>query len=255
MLTEARILSEESLETLRNLNLHSKENIFMNLQDLSKIFEIKLVESSIKWESSTQLKLPESSSWEKNFDRENATVIYNALSNLTPSGASDERFWVTLAFDTYFEYSAIRWGVDHAKLEDVPAILKNHWFCPTSRSRWRDHSISRLWWIGYLAHNSEVLKPSQALDVLYLNSELTNSFLGHPRSTSSRIVGNSLLELVHEEYLEKQEFEFDRNCFREFMHLVDLRGGKLQLESLSRELLREILHECFLKAHKELRKP
>ncbi len=249
MSAELRILNEESLETLRNMSRNSAELVFQDLDHLVTNFDLVLIENPYWWTPDSDLVIPKSSSWEKNCDRENALIVFDALPGLTPVNASDERLWVTLAFGPGLEYSSVRWNAQDSSKEQLATILKNHWFCPTTRSRWRDQSISRLWWVGYLAHSCENLQASEVLDVLFLNSELINSFLGHPRSTSSKRTGGTLLEILHDEYIAKGKYEFRRASFRQLMHLVDLRGGKLQLDSLPQDSLRKILLNCFLEAH------
>jgi hypothetical protein len=250
MSSNLRILNEEGLETLRNCLRNGNPSILKPLPDLVEEFNLELIDSPYHINKDVNLFLPESSTWEKNHDRENALLIYNSLPGFTPVHASDERFWVSLAFGPFMEYSSKRWNAESKSQEDLITLLKNHWFCPTARSRWRDHTISRLWWVGYLAHTYENLLSAQVLDVLYLNSELINSFLGHPRTTSSRRTGGMLLEIIYDQYLIEKSYKFERSSFRHLMHLVDLRGGKLQFEALPADVLKAELLNCFYESHK-----
>ena len=197
-----------------------------------------------------KLLIPDSTSWDKNFDRENSLRIFSALPNFLPIHAADERLWVSLAFGNYFEYAKKRWSAESTKSKDLSQLILNHWFCPTSRSRWRDHAISRLWWVGHIANSTPGLKSKEVLDVLYLNSELINSFLGHPRTTSSQRVSSALISLLHEKYLNDKATAFNRDRFRNLMHLIDLRSGKLHLDAISDVELRNLLLDCFHESHK-----
>ncbi len=249
MSIDFKILNEESLERIRNI---AKENGYLALFDLNSLVrehDLHLITSPYDFDSEVELLIPESNSWDKNYDKENAIKIFNALPNFLPIHAADERFWVSLAFGKYFEYAKRRWGVDDTKSKDLSQLILNHWFCPTSRSRWRDHAISRLWWVGYMANSTPGLTSKEVLDVLYLNSELINSFLGHPRTTSSIRVSSALLSLLHSKYLDSNRVAFNRNNFRQLMHLIDLRSGKLHLDAISDLQLDKLLLGCFNESH------
>ena len=249
MSVDFKILNEESLESIRNIAKESGYSVLSSLESLVLEHDLNLIDSPYIFDLNATLLIPDSTSWEKNFDRENSLRIYDALPNFLPIHAADERLWASLAFGQFFEYSKKRWGAESTKSKDLSQLILNHWFCPTSRSRWRDHSISRLWWVGFIAKSTPGLSSEDALDVLYLNSELINSFLGHPRTTSSVRVSSQLLLLLHEKYFQSKSANFNRNGFRQLMHLIDLRSGKLHLDAISDADLRSLLLDCFEESH------
>ena len=249
MSTELMILSEESLEHIRNKAIENGYSVLNNLEKLVNENSLKLISSPYQFDSTIDLLIPQSYSWDKNSDRENSLRLFQALPNFLPIHAADERLWVSLAFGKYFDYAKARWGADDTKSRDLSRLIINHWFCPTSRSRWRDHAISRLWWVGYIANSTPKLSCDEVLDVLCLNSELINSFLGHPRTTSSTRVRGELISLLHEKYIKSSKSRFDRSSFRQMMHLVDLRSGKLHLDAISDSELTGLLEDCFTEAH------
>lgn len=232
------ILSENSLEEIRTISAINPISTYKPLSELIIENSLVLVESEYLIAPGTSLMMPEGNNWEENKDRENALIVYGALKNFKVSYASDERFWVTLAFGEFFEYTKKRWQPVNGSKEEISKSLRNHWFAPTSRSRWRDQSISRLWWVGHFAHSIPGLEADKVLDVLYLNSELVNSFLGHPRTISSKRLSAILLSLFHDHYFKYQKTNFNREQFRLWMHLIDLRGGKINFDTLEDEYLR-----------------
>jgi hypothetical protein len=250
MSVDFKILNEESLENIRNIAKESGYSVLFNLDKLVLEHDLKLITSPYDFDLNSTLLIPEATSWDKNFDKENALRVYESLPNLLPIHAADERLWTSLAFGHFFDYSKKRWGVEDTKSKDLSQLILNHWFCPTSRSRWRDHSISRLWWVGHIANSTPGLTSGEVLEVLYLNSELINSFLGHPRTTSSLRVGGELLSLLHEQYFKSKSATFNRISFRQLMHLIDLRAGKLHLDAISDSDLRKLLFSCFVESHK-----
>ena len=249
MLADFRILSEVSVEKLRTIAQKSGYSVLFDLQKLVADHELELVKSPYEFIPEVKLLIPESSSWEKNIDKDNAIRVFEALPNLLPIYAADERLWVTLAYGSYFDYSVKRWGADNTKSKDLSSLILNHWFCPTSRSRWRDHAISRLWWVGYIANSVPELDSKKALDILYFNSDLINSLLGHSRTTSSMKVTGVLLKVLYEKYITTKSFEFNRINFRQLMHLIDLRAGKLYIDSISASDLSLLILECFEDSH------
>jgi hypothetical protein len=238
MFNKAMILTDSSLEEIRTISILNPISTYKPLIELINENSLNLVESEYLIAPDISLFMPEGNNWEQNKDRENALIVHNALKNFKVSYASDERFWVTLAFGEFFEYTKKRWQPINGSKEEIAKSLKNHWFAPTSRSRWRDQSISRLWWIGYFAHSIPGLDAGKVLDVLYLNSELVNSFLGHPRTISSKKLSAILLHLLHDHYFNHPKTSFNREQFRLWMHLIDLRGGKINFDTLEEEHLK-----------------
>lgn len=241
------ILSDDSLEVIRTI---SRLNPLLAYKPLSVLIDennLNLLESEYLIAPDISLLIPEGNNWDQNKDRENALILYSSLKNFKVSYASDERFWVTLAFGQFFEYTKKRWQPVDGSAEEIAKSLKNHWFAPTSRSRWRDQSVSRLWWVGHFAHSLPGLQADKVLDVLYLNSELVNSFLGHPRTISSKKLSATLLNLLHENYFSYPKKSFNREQFRLWMHLIDLRAGKINFDTLQDQHLKTELANIITK--------
>jgi len=225
-----RVISSSSLEELRNIVLVEKSFTLQPLEELVSRYSLTLAETEIEVESDFSLILPLNDSWSGNMDRENSLLIQSVLPGLSRAAATDERIWVTLAFREAFEYSVIRWG---GGKNDNKHIL-NHWFAPSSRSKWRDHSVSRLWYVSSFASNLEGISLDDALSVLYSNSELLNSFLGRPRTTASNRVASKIILLLLDKGHGSPENRFDRDKFRALMKEIDLRTGSMKINALSK---------------------
>ena len=236
-----QILSSESLEKLRNIVQFSENFEMENLDVLISKYDLKMTSSDYQVNSDLDLILPDGADWESNNDKTNSLLVYKGIYNLNASSSTDERLWVTLAFGLFLSYSKARWLKQGA---DSKNIL-NHWFAPTSRSRWRDHCVSRLWQVGYFAHSFTALTPVQVTEVLFWNSELINSFLGRPRTTSSRKVSGIILGLLYEEISNSKDSFFKREEFREFMKEVDLHGGKRDLDLIPQSELENLISKIF----------
>ena len=100
-----KILNEESLENIRNIAKENGYSALFELESLVVEHDLRLINSPYEFDSSVKLLIPDSTSWDKNFDRENSLRIFSALPNFLPIHAADERLWVSLAFGNYFEYA------------------------------------------------------------------------------------------------------------------------------------------------------
>ena len=223
-----RVLSTQSLEQLRNIVRKDEKFVLEPLEELVARYSLTMVNSELELPKNFKLESPINQSWNGNKDRENAELIQALIPTLTRANATDERFWVTLAFREALDYSVLRWGGD----EGDNKLILNHWFAPSTRSRWRDHSVSRLWYVSSFAAGLDSVPLNIALDVLYSNSELLNSFLGRPRTTASNRVSSKIIALLHNRSLGDSRSNFDRGKFRLLMKEIDLRSGSINLNAL-----------------------
>jgi hypothetical protein len=223
-----RVLSTQSLEQLRNIVRKDDKFVVEPLEELVSRYSLTMVNSDLELPKNFKLEAPINQSWSGNKDRENAELIPTLIPNLTRANATDERFWVTLAFREALEYSVLRWGGD----EGNNRLILNHWFAPSTRSRWRDHSVSRLWYVSSFAAGLHSVPLKDSLDVLYSNSELLNSFLGRPRTTASNRVSSKVIGLLHSKGLGDSGSNFDRGKFRLLMKEIDLRSGSININAL-----------------------
>ena len=143
---------------------------------------------------------------------ENAKILYTNLKDiLTPSQASDERFWAGLAHGVFWEYMHERWEMD--KLEvNVNSINTRYFFQGGIKPSLRAQTISRLWWIAHQTYDEERENPFELLDA-FKNDFVTKvyTFLSIRISNSPKIC-RALASAVIE--LEKVKEGKDRDIFR-----------------------------------------
>lgn len=236
-----RVLSTQSLEQLRNIVHADNKFVLEPLEELVSRYSLSMINSELVLPKKLKLLPPENDSWTGNKDRENSELIQDLIPNLTRANATDERFWVTLAFREALDYSVLRWGGDEV---DNKQIL-NHWFASTSRAKWRDHSVSRLWYVSSFAAGLEGISLKDSLDVLYSNSELLNSFLGRPRTTASNRVASKIVLMLHSKGKVDGVLNFDRNKFRALMKELDLRTGSIQINALGDKDFNDFFDDLF----------
>lgn len=236
-----RVLSTQSLEQLRNIIRTDDKFVLEPLEELVSRYSLSMINSDLVLPKNFKLLSPVNDSWTGNKDRENSELIQTLIPNLTRANATDERFWVTLAFREALEYSVLRWGGDEV---DSKQIL-NHWFAPTSRAKWRDHSVARLWYVSSFATELEGIALKDSLDVLYSNSDLLNSFLGRPRTTASNRVASKITSVLHSKCRVDGVLDFDRIKFRALMKELDLRAGSIQINALGEKDFNDFFDDIF----------
>ena len=77
-------------------------------------------------------------------DPKNAISVYEALRDLKPKDAADERFWVHLCHGDCATYIRTRWLSERpAKDEDAVRKVNNHFFANGNRALIRDNALSK----------------------------------------------------------------------------------------------------------------
>ena len=186
-------------------------------------------------------------------DKANVSVVYNALKPLGAAHATDERLWATLALKHLSDYTLARWPLP--KDEDkVANHISLHWMCKSGvRSRARDNSISRLWWMGRLVHLLDGWQSDEVVSILFNNSDYRASIVERSSSVSASNVVSAILAITKEAF--EKGISFERNRFREFMKQVNYHAGRTNLAALSEEQLICLLKPIYETAYDPTKKP
>ena len=258
-----QILDDDSLIRLRGhvtfspSDLMDGVNAVAAFDDLAQKLDLKVYDSPYEFDESKILALPQAKSWADNNDRRNCDVIFQALPGLTPVEATDERIWVSLCFNQFNDYTNVRWPLksdptSSRNAKDLTKSLLEHRFAGTARARWRNNSVSRLWWMAYYANSFDGLSATSALNVLCLDSDLVASFLGRPWTANNRLVAKHLLQELEKRYLNRDAPPFSRLNFRETLKEIDLRSGRLLLGSLDEGNVESLVHKIFIEKHGDM---
>jgi hypothetical protein len=251
------VLSQNSLDTLRikaiddPYALLNKDESTKSLEVLVDEFKLETVMSPIKLGVDLELQFPEGPSWEANGDRKNALLMHQAFSKLSPALATDERIWVSLAFGDLREYADARWPMSRhtSDKSSLTSGLMSKRFAATSRIRWRENAISRLWWLGHYVESFSGIDSAKVADVMFMNSDALYNLLGRPAIANDRKIATHVVSAVHNFYFGEVERDFDRDSFRRFLKELDLRSGRLVMGALEHEVLSSLVSESFNKFH------
>jgi hypothetical protein len=229
------ILTSESLEKLRNAVVGNSQLARKNLSELVAELELSTVKHAATIETDLVLNSAQTA------DIPNMIALAAAINGLTPELATDERLWVSLAVGQFHDYTYARWGGKAKTDADLLAFWKLHVLASSTRNRWRDHSVSRLWWMHRYASMLQPEDPKAALDMLLIEIDFISSLLSKPSVSTNLPLAQAILRVAQEEILEKKALTFNRDKFRSFVRELDLIAGRRLLSSLESGYLRPIV--------------
>ena len=176
-------------------------------------------------------------------DAENALIVYNSLSDLTPHQASIERMWVYLCHSDCRQYVAARWlNRRPDNEEDAVREVRNHFFAGGNRPLIRDNGVSRLWWLGKIAHDVAPNDPREFLTVLLHRQDVRSALIERPSVSMNRELLRGIYAVMREHWVNGGAL-FERDAFRRWMVALNRRGGVVLLDALPNEALGQLLRE------------
>ena len=122
---------------------------------------------------------------DRKHDKQNAETLWNALPDLTPSQATDERIWATLALGDFKDYVLKRWS----KSSKVSDTSLSKIFVRNTRALIRDHSISRLWWRAHFARLVQQNGIQDPMQLFFEFEDIPGEIAGRPLLSDTRVLG------------------------------------------------------------------
>ena len=174
-------------------------------------------------------------------DASNAMIVYRTLCELTPQQAADERLWVYLSHFGCAVYVAKRWlGTQDEDHEKAARKVANHFFARDSRGFTRDHGVSRLWWLGFIAHEVHPDDPRLFLDIVLHRQDVRSALIERPSVSMNRHVLRGIFAVMCDHWEDDRKL-FKREVFRAWMVNLNRRGGVVLLDALSEDPLTRLL--------------
>ena len=176
-------------------------------------------------------------------DVTNAILVFEALSELTSHQASFERLWACLCHSDCPNYVASRWLQNRPdQTKDAVRKVHNHFFAKGNRALIRDNGVSRLWWLGKIANDVDSQDPRKFLTILLHRQDVRSALIERPAISMNRTVLRAIYEVMKNHWANGGEL-FERQNFRSWMVALNRRGGVVLLDSLSDDVLAELLRE------------
>ena len=181
-------------------------------------------------------------------DAENALLVYGALPDITPHQASDERFWVHLAHFECPGYISDRWLAKRPKdPSQAERRVQNHFFARDARVLIRDCGISRLWWLGHIAHKAYEDDPGLFLKIVLHRQDVRSNLIERPSVSLNPAVLHEIFEVMRRHWVDGSKQQqaplFKREVFRSWMMGLNRRGGVVLMDALPSVELRKILRD------------
>ena len=184
-------------------------------------------------------------------DPQNAIRVYDALRELKPKDAADERFWTHLCHGPCATYIRARWLHDRPTRDDnAVRKIHNHFFASGNRALIRDNALSRLWWLGHIAYEVDPDDPPRFLQILMHRQDIRSALIERPSVSMNPEVLRAVYAIMLDHWQRdgRRSKLFDRDVFRDWMIRLNRRGGVMLLDALPPMQLSELLEDEASKA-------
>lgn len=178
-------------------------------------------------------------------DGVNALVVYEALKELSPHQASIEKVWVYLCHYDCPDYVAKRWLLkrNNKEVTRKKRVLDHFFVSNNTRAVIRDNGVSRLWWLGKIAHDVDPESPERFLDILLYRQAVRGDLLERPFLSRNLKLLSAIYVVLRDHWETEDKMLFKRTCFRNYLQSLNRRGGVVLLDSLSESELLKLLRE------------
>ena len=159
---------------------------------------------------------------------ENVQRVYNHLSFLSDSIASDERLWAGLCLNHFWEYTQYRWDI--VKKCTVDNIKQHFFFGFGARRSLTRNAISRLWWIGRLTYDPSRKDPFELTRFVCENADYIMHILERNISNSPMITRVFISAIID---ARKEGCLINTDTVGDLSKYINLLGGTYILDCLS----------------------
>ena len=151
----------------------------------------------------------------------NIKSVRDALANISPAIASNEKFWAGLCIGSAWNYVRDRW---HLKTDHEGAdVLSHYMFGFGARRSLTRNALSRLWWIGQLTINPDCPEdPYKVTKFVLEDTDYVVALLERNTSDNPHIV----YEIIDGVLAARSEgYHVERRAIRELAKYVNIVGG------------------------------
>lgn len=243
-----KILVQDSLEALRNWeSLHEIWEFGGEVAD--KALNLQYEEVDLRFKPASLI----DAGGQAMSELEAGRRLYSNLAFQNTLQSTDERIWVSLTLQHYWQYFKLRWELGSgATSADVTKTIRNHLFCYTNRMRFRDQPLSSLWWRQRYVQKTTPEIAHKAEKLLFdFNSDFPVQFLGRPNISSQPTVATAFFEFIHKLFVEDGR-KYDRILIRNLLKNLDLSSGYRIASSLSQDEVIELIRTQFISASGEM---
>jgi hypothetical protein len=158
---------------------------------------------------------------------ENVQRVYNSLSFLSGSQASDERLWAGLCINHFWKYTQYRWDI--VSNCTVDSVKQHFFFGFGARRSLTRNALARLWWIGRLTYDPSRKDPYELTRFVCENADYIMHILERNTSNSLMITKAFLSALLT---ARKEGCLINTDTVGELSKYLNLLGGTYILDCL-----------------------
>lgn len=174
-------------------------------------------------------------------DIQNAITVYQGL-DLSPQQAADERIWTYATHSAARDYVAKRWHRIPTDKEKAKKYILAHYFVSGARGLIRDNAVARLWWMAHVANRCQDYDLKTALKILLRDSDVRANLLERSSVSMSQEMFNGVIRLLGRSLeADNEPAIYKRSNFRTLMKMLNRRGGRIMLNTLSPKQLDDML--------------
>ncbi len=180
-------------------------------------------------------------------DRKNIEIIYEALIDMKPANALDERLWAGMLFSQFWDYVKYRRG-NELKSGDEREVLNSFVFMRGTKRSCFINCLARLWWTGFLLYDSTKPYHYAAIDLITASAYASNIML----ISSNNFISNKDLAMgVMDCILERQAKgdKIGRYHFVEANKYLNCRGGVMILDTMTRDEAKNLVNSHLNKTY------
>lgn len=231
-----RLLKSPCVQTLKgkiteNLERYRSGNFVDLLDEISIDIEVDYSKlSKLKMRDGDDLK-----------DVENCVLVHEALSNLSPFAARDERLWTQLSHGLLLEYSRKRWPIPDNE-EKAVASIRSHFFAGDKRKLEARNAVSRLWWLANIASRVTELDLRETLSLILHKQDVRQNVIERPTVLQAETILISVIKNLKKSK-EADEKLYDRQVFRSLQERINEYCGYIFVESLPQKTVQIIVDE------------
>ena len=172
-------------------------------------------------------------------DRKNIEIVYEALKNLSPALALDERLWAGVLFSQLWTFVQYRRANELAS-GDERAVLNSFFFMRGTKRSCFINCLARLWWTGYLLYDPLKSNHYAAIDLICESAYASNIMLFSSNNfASNKNLVLGVLDCIAERKAKGEKI--GRYHFVEANKYLNCVGGISLLDTLSRDETKAIV--------------
>ena len=172
-------------------------------------------------------------------DTQNCIVVNEALHQLTPFAARDERLWAHLCHGPLLEYSRKRWPIPS---DDNKAILniRSHFLAGNKRDLEARNSVARLFWLANIASRIGDLPLQKSLELILYRQDVRQNVIERPTVLQAEPILISVVNNLKISWDTDKKL-FERDVFRNLQERLNAYCGYTFIESLPQKKVQEIV--------------